>query len=99
MSWDLFRERTPYLYNPELFPNPIPFPDHGDRVRITLGRDVQSWHEQQRIVLPAGKVYEGIVTEADTEGFFEILDTAGMPMKFYLGDSALHIEVTAAVRP
>lgn len=74
------------------------FPAEGDRMRITLRRDVQSWQGNKLITIAAGTTYEGTATAADTQGFFELIDAANHRHKFYLLDSALQIEVVASIR-
>lgn len=73
------------------------FPAVGDRVRVTLRRDMQSWQGSKLITIPAGLTYEGVAVDVDTQGFFELVDASHNRHKFYLLDSALRIEVIASV--
>ncbi len=91
----------------QMFRTPLPparrkttatFPAVGDHVRATLRRDQQSWQGSERVVTPAGSVREGVVVDVEAEGFFTLETAAGMPVKLYLNDSALHIEVTSRIR-
>jgi hypothetical protein len=74
------------------------FPAEGDRLRVTLRRDQESWQNDRRIVIPAGTVYQGVAANVDTDGFFELVSAEGNVIPLYLNDSALLIEVTSAVR-
>jgi hypothetical protein len=74
------------------------FPAEGDRLRVTLRRDQESWQNDRRVVLPAGTVYQGVAANVDTDGFFELVSAEGDVIPLYLNDSALQIEVTSAVR-
>jgi hypothetical protein len=74
------------------------FPPEGDYVRVTLRRDQQSWQGARLVTIPAGTIYEGTAADVDTEGFFTLVDTANERRKFYLTDSALHIQVIAHIR-
>jgi hypothetical protein len=74
------------------------FPAEGDRLRVTLRRDQESWQHDRRVVIPAGTVYQGVAANVDNDGFFELMSAEGEVIPLYLNDSALQIEVTAAVR-
>jgi hypothetical protein len=74
------------------------FPAEGDRLRVTLRRDQESWQDDRRIVVPAGTVYQGVAANVDNDGFFELVSAEGETIPLYLNDSALLIEVTSAVR-
>jgi hypothetical protein len=74
------------------------FPAEGDRLRVTLRRDQESWQNDQRVVIPAGTIYQGVAANVDNDGFFELISAEGEVIPLYLNDSALQIEVTAAVR-
>lgn len=68
-------------------------PQKGQRVRVILLKDVDSWEGQTRTVTPAGTVYEGLVAEIDTEGFFDIVTDAGLTKGFYTKDATLYIDI------
>jgi O6-methylguanine-DNA--protein-cysteine methyltransferase len=74
------------------------FPPEGDFVRVTLRREQQSWQGTRLVTIPAGTTYEGIAADVDTEGFFTLVNAANEQRKFYLTDSALHIQVVARIR-
>jgi hypothetical protein len=67
-------------------------------VRVTLRRDQESWQNSQRIVIPAGTVYEGVAANVDGDGFFELVCADGRAIPLYLNDSALQMEVTSSVQ-
>jgi hypothetical protein len=101
MQWDEVLEQRLFRRMPSsdwIGQSRITFPAKGDRIRVVLRRDQQSWQDNKLVTIPAGTTYEGTVSQVDTNGFFEIVDNAGECIKCYLGDSALRIEVTAAVR-
>lgn len=68
-------------------------PENGQRVRITLLKDVDSWEGNVRSVAPAGTVYEGTVANIDAEGFFDITTDEGQSKGFYVKDATIHVEV------
>lgn len=68
-------------------------PEKGQRVRVTLLKDVNSWEGKELTVTPAGTVYEGIVSDIDAEGFFDITTAAGQSRGFYVKDATIHVEV------
>jgi hypothetical protein len=100
MQWDEVLEQRLFRRMPSsdwIGQSRITFPAKGDRIRVVLRRDQQSWQDNKLVTIPAGTVYEGTASHVDTDGFFEITNEAGECTKCYLGDSALRIEVTAAV--
>ncbi|MFP4437115.1 MAG: hypothetical protein ACLFVO_07695 [Chloroflexaceae bacterium] len=73
-------------------------PEKGQRVRVILLKDVDSWEGKTRTVTPAGTVYEGLVAEIDADGFFDIVTDAGQEKGFYAKDSTLFIDILVAER-
>jgi hypothetical protein len=67
-------------------------PEEGQRLRITLVKDMQLWQGTKRSIVPAGTAYEGVAAEIDPEGFFDLVDDEGEHRKFYVNDSSIQIE-------
>jgi hypothetical protein len=67
-------------------------PAEGERVRISLLRDMQSWQGKQLVTTPAGTTWEGIVVSSDPDGFFDIRSDDGQPASFYINDSSFRVE-------
>jgi hypothetical protein len=72
-------------------------PQEGERVRVALIKDLQSWQDNKRVTIPAGTTYEGTATATDDEGFFDIVDDDGQRAKFYIHDSSLQVAVISSV--
>lgn len=68
-------------------------PEPGQRLRVTLLKDVDSWQGKTRIVIPAGTTYEGVVTTIDLEGFFDMTLDNGESKGFYARDKTIQIDV------
>jgi hypothetical protein len=71
-------------------------PKAGERVRVTLRRDIESWEGKERVVIPAGTSYEGVAAHIETEGFFDVMGDGGQQKKFYIFDSSIQVEVLSA---
>jgi hypothetical protein len=72
-------------------------PKEGERVRVALLKDLQSWQGNKRITIPAGTTYEGTASRVDDEGFFDIVDDKGQCAKFYIHDSSFQVAVISSV--
>lgn len=68
-------------------------PEQGQRLRVTLLKDVDSWEGQTRTVIPAGTTYEGVVTKIDLEGFFDMTLDDSQSKGFYARDKTIQIDV------
>ncbi len=68
-------------------------PEPGQRLRVTLLKDVDSWEGQTRTVISAGTTYEGVVTKIDLEGFFDMIFDDGQSKGFYVHDKTIRIDV------
>ncbi len=67
-------------------------PQEGQRIRVTLQKNLQIWQGSQQVVIPAGTIYEGHAADIDAEGFFDLVDDTDQRMKFYIYDSSLQVE-------
>jgi hypothetical protein len=67
-------------------------PAEGERVRISLLRDMQSWQGNRLVTTPSGTIWEGIVVSSDPEGFFDIRTDDEQPASFYINDSSFRVE-------
>ncbi len=68
-------------------------PEPGQHLRITLLKDVDSWEGQARTSIPAGTTYEGVVTQIDLEGFFDMILDDGQIKGFYAHDKTIQVDV------
>lgn len=67
-------------------------PAEGEKVRVTLLKDVQSWKGKDRITIPKDTVYEGVAMAIESEGFFDVVKGDDERMKFYIHDSSIKVE-------
>ncbi len=72
-------------------------PRIGQRVRVTMLKEIVSWDGPRRVVIAAGTVYEGVVVGVDHEGFFDMLTDVGQRKGYYIEDATIRVERLEAV--
>lgn len=68
-------------------------PREGQRVRLTMLRDLELWQGSRRICYTEGEVYTGYVAAISDEGLLDLITDDGRQLRIYARDEALTIEL------
>jgi hypothetical protein len=63
----------------------------GQRVRVTSLQAARGWIGRRLVTVAAGQVYDGVVQDLNTDGFFELQQDSGERQHFNAYDMSISI--------